>query len=362
VFTQIERPIRIPVPEVGHGNIAAAIALQRLLQMNGIEDSEIWRLRFTAKAGQVLHRGMSHLPGVSRSYTNASEQVRRSLLARGFGQLLYRELAWHLNAFKNERKQAPSELNLMVIQEHQLFGLTQKMMNKLGSAYLLVPDVFPKASAKDIVRKWKDKIIFLVWNEDAYEELHREGLPVALVPPFLLAGFRPEEQSTTNRPEKKSDFYEEGVPVVLKSSGSGMPAAWVKQIQQVLQICPEYRMFLPRQVWENGSKHQFKQGEIENELDEFYQSLGGKTRVIISYPSEMTMVVQELRARGVPVIWICLPPRGEHEKRNLEYAFAHHLCTALLDFDLPPDFLPHILRITIPELREFLQQFVVDSR
>jgi hypothetical protein len=66
-------------------------------------------------------------------------------------------------------------------------------------------------------------------------------------------------------------------------------------------------------------------------------------------------VVAEMRSRGINCVLIALPPRGEHEKKNLEYAIQHGLVAACLEFDDGRPTVTSVPVITPEELPRFFK-------
>ncbi len=299
------------VTDIGHGNPSTLEAHRRLATEAGIVLHTL-PLRGVAAPGKLAHVAMTQFGRVSSKYTEHSEGIRASLPARIFGQLLFLEFAARVLASskitRNEKK-----IHWLVVQEHVLQGSWSTALDFLGidKITVSVPDVLPKQSAEDAVRSHSGRASFSVWNTFAQEHLATRFLPSTLNQPPLLAGYYPET----------SQFMREGKRIVVKSSGSGMKKTWIKALNEELRkISPQTCIHLPA-------------GKSLDDYQNFMNDLGGKTKLVIAHPSEITQIVASMRASGVEVTLLALPPRGTHEEINLEHAMQMGIVAALIDFE-----------------------------
>jgi hypothetical protein len=332
---------RVIVPKIGDGNPGAASSLERAAAVAGVETQTTY-LSVIARIAQVLHGHMSGDPCRQREYTEKSEAVRTGLAAQIFSKLMFGELVLRV---ANNRQ--PSELN--AIQEHQLLEADRRLLEWLGILLvrLVVVDTQPKLSGEAAVQHLLDQKVaaeLMVWNEEAYKYLDALKFPVKLVAPFLLSGFWPEAEGSR-----------EGDEVVIKASGSGMPKEWMARLQRVLpQMSNQSSFIYPGHMFSGQSESTIRVASADRH-ENFYRRLGSNTRVIIASPSEIVQVVAEMRSRGINCVLIALPPRGEHEKKNLEYAIQHGLVAACLEFDDGRPTVTSVPVITPEELPRFFK-------
>lgn len=316
VLSDLSYPV-FAVPLVGHGNPLALKAILEFIDETDLKmaDYQEVYLDLSTPLIALMHRMMSMSHSLSKSYTPNSEVVRSSLPAKTISWLLARELIAKTNG------QLSSQPDLVVVQEHQLIGLHKSELELFGHVYLFIPDVFPKESAKKLAKKLGQRITVLVWNQQAYQELSDENINVELVPPVLYQGLVKEVEEEENAPQ-----------VVIKSSGSGMPEKyWRALVGRLAKNSLSYRVCLPNQRIDSTSSFEYRDDE-EAMLD-LYRSLGQNTKAVVSYPSEMVMLMYEMKQRYPDVKWYCLPPRGRHELRNLEWAIEQGLVEEVIDFD-----------------------------
>jgi hypothetical protein len=299
-------------PDVGDGNPGTVIALGRLAQESGVEIEGVYNLSGTSRlVRQFFHRSMTSSPEQAEDYTNNSEAKRAGLRAQVYAGMSFREFAYAIREDK-----IPDPIRWNSVQEHALLGARTGVLGKLGieEVQLFVPDVYPKESA--VLATMKHPQAYLtVWNRPAFEDLSNMDIPARLAKPYLLDAFRPETGT----------FEAEGVPVVAKSSGSGIPQAWENiLLSSLARTGQDWVLHTPASRTAN-SQHQWATAAREPRLQSFCDDLGGNTRALIGYPSELVSVASELRERGVPIWMLTLPPRGLHEKLNLRFAIDHGL-------------------------------------
>lgn len=297
----------LSVPAVADGNPSAAMALARQAQSLGREVDYV-ELTATSLAVNLFHGNMTSSPEAAREYTDRSEARRNSLPARAYALAGFLEFV--IRCPKGDR---PIRWNVM--QEHQLLGASPRLLRMLGveDIRLAVPDVYPKVSARIAAQKHPGTRVS-VWNSAAYEELQAGGIRTELCKPYLLDSFRPDLEA----------FWGSGVTVVAKTSGNGMPADWQQAlVRSLTETDQAWRMHT---TWGNiGHDARREEPDRKERIEAFYGDLGGATRAIIGYPSELVEVTCEMRERGADTWLITLPPRGAHEKRNLQFAQDHGL-------------------------------------
>lgn len=283
----------ISVPDIADGNPSAAMAWAAR------NDSHLSTLNVSSWLVERFHRGISDNPEEASAYTRGSEAKRVGALARVYALGAFTELATNLAIRGGSRE-------LTVVQEHQLMMASPRILRLLGvtAINMLIPDVFPKDSAVMAANRLGAKmgsnvVAMTVWNQEAYEELIKGNneFSVKKVDPWLL-----DLVDKTN---------EAGPKVVLKSSGSGMPEKWETSLIEAYSLGEG-------EIWTLRGEP-----KRENRIEGFYNSLGRDTLYIIGYPSELIQVVAGLNCQvddGNSVKLVALPPRGNHELRNLEWA------------------------------------------
>lgn len=298
----------VTVPETGHGNPAAAMAeyLKALGLLELDEKVELVMLKKAAKLASIFHRVMTANGKAAETYSQNSENLRTNGPSKIFGRLLFLELLWRL------RSSGAKEWT--VIQEHILLGASVKGLEMLGvkEINIPVPDVFPKESAIKAAERIKSmaptiNLTFLVWNQEACDELKDKGLKCVLVDPPL--------KHLLNRIQSS----DKGAKTIIKSSGSGIPKEWLSILAPL--------------AYKNDIILHTPSSFTQRDIVEFYGSIGRNIRYIVSYPSEMVQVVHILRGMEIDVKLIALPPRGKHEVRNLEYAQKMGYLHSVLRFD-----------------------------
>jgi hypothetical protein len=262
-----------------------------------------------------MHAGMTEDPARAEDYSKHSESQRLDLKAKLFSIACAGELLARTGLDRSE----PSQYCFS--QEHPIFGSHPDLLRhwlNASSLRVFVPDVHPKESSVEILRRKVAEmpVEFAVWNVEAEKELRDMGMPVVLKKPFMLDGFRPD----------LDEFMRGGSELVIKSSGSGMPKAWEDKLMEVFfnrkdskEDPVSWAIHTQRRRYKQSQAYPWitdKAWRIEN----FYQSLGGDTRLIVSFPTELVGVVADMNQRGVPAYMISMPPRGAHEVRNQDFA------------------------------------------
>lgn len=295
------------MPTIADGNPSTLLALQHSAQRAGIELDPI-HLEHSSALARPFHQQVTLNPVRARRYVETSELERGGIKGSLFGAVSLAEFA-----LRKVGAHGFGRVQWNVVQELPLRSAPRALLRLLGAkdVRLIVPDVYPKASAVQALRRHPQARVS-VWNREAFDELSADGVSAELNRPYLLDGLRPESPT----------FMAEGVTAVAKVSGSGAPDAWPRLLEIGLQQAGvDYSLHSPSYQIRNG-RAEAAEG-FEERVGSFYSDLGGQTRLLIGYPSELVGVACELRSRGVPVWMLSLPPRGAHEKRNLEFGYRH---------------------------------------
>ncbi|MBI5357804.1 hypothetical protein HZB74_03070 [Candidatus Saccharibacteria bacterium] len=317
----------LSTPNVGDGNTSTLMALERQAVLLG-ENPLSTYLKTTSVPANIFHRKMTSDPEFTDSYADDSEAKRLSLPAKIYGKLSFAEFA--LRVSKKGRSGMNQVSRWNAVQEHQLLGANLNVLEILGinDVRLVVPDVHPKDSAVIAARRIPG-INISVWNTKAQKELLDQGFDSTLHKPYMLDGFAPDIDAFKGR----------GRQVVIKSSGSGMPDIWHEKLRETF-MGTDTDFALHTQTHHRTQDSITMYHNKESRIEAFYGDLGGQTRLLVGYPSELVGVVCDMRSRGVSVWMATLPPRGSHEKRNLRFAMDNGLVVGELKFDLkrPPTF------------------------
>lgn len=306
------------VPPIAEGNPTMQEAALRQAKQDGIDVTAV-NLNITGWLGSHMHSGMTEDPSRAERYSKSSEEERLNLKARLFSIACAGELMARVGLDREE----PSQFCFS--QEHPIFGLHPEVLRhwlNASSLKVFVPDVFPKESAVEILRRKAVEmpVEFVVWNVEAEKELRDRGMPVELKKPFMLDGFRPD----------LDEFAESGSELIVKSSGSGMPEDWENELVEAFQnrglrgdavswaIHTQRRRYKQSQVYPWITNKAWR-------IEDFYKSLGANTRLLVSFPTELVGVVAGIHTRGVSTMMVSMPPRGAHEVRNQKFALEHGL-------------------------------------
>ncbi|MDQ5912860.1 MAG: hypothetical protein QG659_282 [Patescibacteria group bacterium] len=336
----------VSVADVADGNPSTAWSLARQLHLQDGDATEIL-LTTTSIPVNYFHRDISADHHEARYYTEHSEAKRLGAKSRLYAAACFGEFALRLSTHQGHDIDIPSRWT--IVQEHQLLGAPDILIDSLGitDIRVVVPDVFPKESAKHAVRNTVGAT-FSVWNLEAQYELENEGFKVELHKPYHLDGFRPQTP----------EFYSSGADVVVKSSGNGMPREWENELKSALarSRSATWGFHTPRGKTSHNFEVMRRLAKPER-VQNFYNDLGGNTKILIGYPSELVGVVCDMRERGVPIWMIALPPRGAHELRNLKFAIENNLVLGEFmprEYSHPPTF-PGLEQITSGQIAGILQ-------
>ncbi len=332
-----------PVPDVGHGNPLTAFALAALREQeyaangNNGHAEAIILTNVIVGAAQSFHSTMSRAKRLFSGYRGNSESTRVGLPARALQASLWLECRSVL-----ERVIAAGlskeQLQVIFVQEFTVLGMAMLGGDVLTGVpkSLYVPDIFPKISAERAAQQ--TGVTLLVHNQEAYDHLHKEGIPVELQEPLLVRGmdaalFSPRGKAAYARfqklypwlPSEPIPFQVRGAEVVVKSSGSGMPHELAVAVQRRLEQSrvSEFHIHLPNEVivGKGGRTTRFVAPTDKWERILLYMlSVGHKTQVLESGPSESTAIVYELQAtNGRTMLRILGEPRGTHEITNAQW-------------------------------------------
>ncbi len=303
---------------IGAGNPNTALAAVLSAQRMGLE-ADFFTFPGVSSLATSFHQSVTSDPERAAEYIETSEAERAGFKGKALGALSLPEFALQCLARSQGR---PIQWN--VAQELPLRSAPDWLLKKLSvvDARVLVPDVFPKETAKDAVMR-HDIARMSVWNQDAYDELRADGVRVELNRPYLLDGMRPDTE----------EFMQQGSEVVVKFSGSGAPTGWIWGLEGVLDNLTQkgHRTALHAPTYNVKDSKYNEQTDFIPQMHSFYEDLGGNTRILIGYPSELVGLVCELRSQGVPIWMLALPPRGMHEYRNLRFAHKHGIVFAELN-------------------------------
>ncbi|MEK9196070.1 MAG: hypothetical protein AAB914_01745 [Patescibacteria group bacterium] len=303
----------LSVPDVADGNPSTLMSLEQQALQAGIDPISIY-LRATSWPVNRFHANMTSDPNTAQSYTDESEAKRLGATAKIYSVASFVEFTCRVALSDEFERDTDKRWN--VIQEHQLLGASPAILDKIGvrAIRLATPDVYPKESAIIAAQKLKEKDITIsVWNRTAQDYLNNLGISTELHKPYLLDGLLTEPTS----------FRAGGKTVVMKSSGSGLPMTWFEKLQTgLLASGVDFATHIP-----------ISNSNRAERIRDFYSDLGGRTKLIIGYPSELVSVACDLQSRGSAVQMLTLPPRGAHEKRNLEFAMDNNIVIGELSFD-----------------------------
>ena len=322
---------------VAHGNPMAGNALARSAARYGL-DTEVVPLTVSSVPVNMFHGNISSNPEDAAEYITTSEQKRLGAMAKIFGTVAFGELL-------ERTAKTGRDIDWTVTQEHQLLGATNFILDRagIGAINLVVPDVFPKRSAVHAASRI-DGAVVNVWSQAAYDELTADGVKARLVRPFLLDGYRPDDESFTG-----------GDRVIVKTSGSGMPQDWLNTIMLELRASgEEYSVHTPTWQYQDGFVSRIHR--TNQCLDFLFSHIGPETVYEVGYPSESVQRLTEMQMRGYNTQLLALPPRGEHEYRNLMYGFETGVIAGELGFsdDQKPT-IPHVPIIPVRSLHELVR-------
>lgn len=308
------------VPLIGDGNPAT------LLARHNLHKQELPEIPFhilhpvaASVLARQLHKIMTLSERLRELYTTSGEEsIRGSAAGKILGALFYHSLVSQLLKLPDFANKA--ELQLTLVQEHLLYGAEPWQLAQLFTdSQLLIPDSRPKRSAITALQQHA-QVTAVTWNCDTFELLHNQRVSnTRLAQPELVAG-----HTSTSEQE---NLHKRGVPIVVKGSGSGMPRELQRQILAALQAQKlAWKFHLPHAAFSgtNGFETMQTFQSRAERLHDFYASLGGKTKLLITYPNEQTQAIAELAAQGCCPQVLLLPPRGEHEVHNISFLLKHY--------------------------------------
>lgn len=291
-------------PDVADGNPATVFALEQSARECGVQ-TETVALTASSLPVNLFHGKISHDPEAAVAYSEHSEQRRLDARSRLYGKLAFAEFC-----ARTGWRDVPRPARWIAAQEHQVLGASPRILHRLGITEidLVVPDVFPKESAVEAVQR-HDNAELVVWNTTAHDELSQRNVPNRLVAPFLLSGYRPDFPDGWG-----------GDEIVVKASGSGMPEAWQQALVRELTQMQDTEWSVHVPGWQYDFVRNRAMPDKRLRLAHFFDRLGTHTRIIVGHPTELIEVVASAQAQGAPTTLLALPPRGQHEIRNMEFA------------------------------------------
>lgn len=304
----MNREIHVVVSKVGDGNPFYAHGLADSLEGTITELDGITQLI------SFWHQWMTAYK--SKEYSNNSEAVRSSSLAQLAAAFLGLEVRYNYPKTKSNRVG-------IFVQEHSLMNLSCDELNQRfpGGIYLAIPDVYPKHSAREIASR--KNAALLVWNHDAYDQEIQYHHNTILIEPNLYTSFTGGGEN----------FKHQGVPLVLKTSGSGMPKSWLSHMNRVLTTTSlNYQLFVPGSVIMPERKITLP-SNISRRAAKFFDSLGAHTRVFCTYPNEEIQVTAEMYQLGWDGNCLAYPFRGQHEENNFRFAREHGFIQGIINED-----------------------------
>lgn len=317
------------VPLIGDGNPAALQARKNLYNREKPKsDFTIFHPVVASTIARQLHRIMTWSESLRELYTRSGEEhVRSSVSARMLGAMFYHSLCQQLLAHELYSSRAP--LALTLVQEHLLLGAATEHLLQHGftSMQLLIPDTQPKESAV-IGLLHHPEVTAVTWNSDTYDLLTQRGVhSVQLGKPELIKGHTTQVEY--------SNLQNRGTEIIVKTSGSGMPREVKEVLLAALRAQKQPWLFhTPDNAFLFDGKTEYVRmfGTAQSRRTDFYQNLGGKTQLLITYPNEQIQAVTELVACGCSPELLFLPPRGEHELNNIRFALVHfpHLVRGII--------------------------------
>lgn len=325
-----ETKILTETPDIGLGNPTENRAISNLLKQAGFEIIEEYPKGIWVRIGGKFHINMTQSTNETMKYLQNSANVRDSIKTK--------PLLWELkSAITAKLKQHP---------DAQFFLTPQNMMGEIATTIkinerelhviMVLPDAMGKLSPDRKPTSAQRKIDFLVWDRNAYEIMTTNlGLEyVQLIEPIdPLLGYT--AMDNTGKPIllshaelKKRGFQEildyENI-CVIKLSGSGGDPKLINTAMNSLWEKSKVRCIVFPGQKKTGNKLLKKFNRhtpITQSYDEgdFYQvarQMQPNSQMLLTYPSEQFKHVMVLskEQRRLNVVW--LPPRGDHELRNL---------------------------------------------
>ncbi len=310
-----ERRINVFVPKIGHGNPWAAREIAGSLTGANLSELDGFFIRLLRR----LHQLMTTSQKASETYTERSPSLR------SLGQWVIASLmALDMIKGRLAERLKEGEINIF-IQEFGLLAVAMLGWVRLrrGKNYLFIPDVYPKESALKILGR--TGVGPIVWNRSADEELREKGFNPLLAAPVLP---NPSQEQINKAVNQKK--------IVLKASGSGINRELLNFAVGLIEgEGRELECWLPwgiRIYSNDGRKTEEKISDRGEYFERFAKTLTD-AGVIICYPSEMIQVIAALEGRGWDGEVMIFPPRGAHEKRNLEWARAQGLVDYVCERD-----------------------------
>jgi hypothetical protein len=290
--------------KVGLGNPASVIALASQAKRLGLSAQTNLIDNLTAR---TIHTRISQTPERIANYTDNGESLRS-----GFAATVFASIFLPADILISNIRASRNIFDIGVFAQELLldsFGDAQLMKKFPKGVFLLIPNVHANDNAKEVLKRKKARPV--VWNKDEYKVLRDTGYDPVLVAPWLPSGFIETEEMkdpTKNR-------------IVVKASGGGIPKQFLNPIRQLKESGKTIREFLP-----DGRDPDLQMSEFYNDL------INNPPETLIGFSSENIQVVSYLYSKSWKGRFLSLPPKGDHELKNLEWAVKMGICQGVIDF------------------------------
>lgn len=312
------------VPEVGDGNPEALSTFLEKLRIAFPHASvEKTVLRPSAWLPKKFHEVMSGSVEGIIDYSQKSDGVRSGHAAKFAKKSMWVEIRLHALKDRLGKKQGDDRKILVAVQEMALQSIPTEHLDGYGAVYLLIPDVLGKLPTEiaDEDKPFWAKITVVVWNEYAQQFLTNCGYKTMLVEPWMSYDI-PELVANPVYPEIKR-----GSDVYIKTSGSGWPREWQKNLVSVFSDHNvDFSLYLPNSTITDSN------GERNGVFPRpFYEKLSWHPpKVLIGYPSELIQVLAAHSLQNDTPSFYSLPPKGLHELTNLIWAMQNGFCQGMI--------------------------------
>lgn len=317
-----KKHVFISTPNIGQGNPASAHACEGILsEQEGVQPTLHVIDELSIAIKRFIQTAITQSELLSSVYTGHSRSLRQNSIAGTLARIYSGKLRKMLESQEKNYDYG------VFVQEHQLIAFTREKLAEIfpEGTFLLIPDVYAKESAIPIIQR--TGVMPLVWNTDAAQDLKDEGIDSLLVSPFLPYPSHSYGSAIQKNPGKDK--------VYIKTAGSGIARNSLQKLRRLLeQKNVKYRIYFPNAVESaEGRKVSFKHRYTEKPSD-FYRDIAiHPPGVLISYASEVVQMVAWLKAKSWSGKFWALPPRGDHERRNVEWAISHGICSGTLEME-----------------------------
>lgn len=317
-------------PDIGLGNPTENKAICNLLKKAGFEVIEEYPKGIWVRIGGKFHIEMTQSTKKTMDYLQNSANVRDSYKTKP----LLRELKSAILAMLKLHPDAqffltPQNMTGEIV-------TTIKIKNRDLHVIMVLPDAMGKLSPDRKPTDAQRKINYLVWNRNAYEIMTANlGLKyVQLIDPidplFAYAAINAAGKPILlNQKELISRGFKEVLDYdnvcVIKLSGSGgdpklinaaMTSLWEKNKTRCI-VFPGQKKTGNKLLRKLDRRTPITQSYDEGDFYQVARQMHPNSQMLLSYPSEQFKHVMVLskEQRQLNVVW--LPPRGDHELRNL---------------------------------------------